>query len=269
MWVIRKLEEKDRGTVLAFAGDRPAENLFIIGDIEKFGFASRTVTVWGDFDENGRLKSILLRFAGNFIPYARNPEQFDGAAWAGLIEKTGRLRMISGMKELTEKLTPFITRTEQQRKLCYYARRENQLPLDTDLGGNQVKMLFPEESDTVIRLWSSIPEFSGSTETPETLRKNMENGFSRIYYIEKNDEPVSAVSTTAETDGAAMIVGVCTKKGYERKGLATACLKKMVHVLKSEHKQPCLFYDNPEAGKIYRSLGFVPIGLWVISSFIS
>ncbi|WP_238537527.1 GNAT family N-acetyltransferase [Sporolactobacillus vineae] len=267
--MIRKLEEKDRETVLAFVGDRPSENVFIIGDIEQFGFGSRTVSLWGDFDQDDHLRSMLLRFAGNFIPYARDPKQFDGEAWARQIEQTGRLKMISGLKELTDKLTPFITRPEKQRKLCYYARRENVLPLDGDARMREVRMLFPEESDAVIRLWSEIPEFTGSMETAETLQKNMENGFSRTYYIEKDDAPVSAVSTTAETASAAMIVGVCTKKAYEHHGFATACLRKMIHVLKSEHKQPCLFYDNPEAGKIYRQLGFVSIGLWAITSFIS
>jgi Predicted acetyltransferase len=255
--------------VLTFVGDRPAENLFIIGDIDKFGFDSCTVSVWGDFDATHRLRSILLRFAGNFIPYARKPEQFDGEAWAWLIEKTGRLKMISGLKELTEKLTPYITRAKKASKLCYYAKREEQLPLDSDSGSREVKMLFPEESDTIIRLWSGIPEFSGSMENAKTLQENMEKGFSRTFYIEKDDAPVSAVSTTAETHGAAMIVGVCTKKGYEHQGFATACLKKMIRALRAEHKQPCLFYDNPEAGKIYRGLGFVPIGFWVMASFIS
>lgn len=267
--MIRKLEEKDRETVLTFVGDRPAENLFIIGDIDTFGFGSRLVSVWGDFNETNRLRSILLRFAGNFIPYARDPEQFDGEAWARLIEKTGRLKMISGLKELTEKLTPHITSPEKRSKLCYYAKRETRVPFDGYSESQDVKMLFPEESDAIIRLWSEIPEFSQSMENAETLQKNMENGISRTYYIEKNDEPVSAVSTTAETHGAAMIVGVCTKKGYEHQGFATACLKKMIGVLRAEHKQPCLFYDNPEAGKIYKGLGFVTIGLWVMTSFIS
>lgn len=267
--MIRKLEEKDRATVLAFVGDRPAENVLIIGDIDQFGFDSRTVSMWGDFDQDNHLRSILLRFAGNFIPYARHPEQFDGEAWARQIEQTGHLKTISGLKELTDQLAPFMTRPKGQHKLCYFAKRENRLPLDDDVRTREVKMLFPEESDAVIRLWSMIPEFTGSMETAETLQKNMENGFSRTYYIEKDDEPVSAVSTTAETSGAAMIVGVCTKKAYEHHGFATACLRKMIHVLRSERKQPCLFYDNPKAGKIYRHLGFVPIGLWAVTSFIN
>jgi len=31
-----------------------------------------------------------------------------------------------------------------------------------------------------------------------------------------------------------------------------------------EGKVLCLFYDNPEAGKIYKRLGYVDIGKWAV-----
>lgn len=265
--MIRQLAEKDREAVLAFAGDRPAENLFIIGDIDAFGFDSDKVTVWGDFDESGSLTSILLRYKENFIPYARNIDQLDGKAWGDVIIQAGPLRMISGLKTQVGKILPYISRTEKGKKLCFYAKREDDLPLNKDAARGDVKMAFPEEADKIVQLRSEIAEFADSSEDPSDLQKNMEKGFSRTYYIEEKDEPVSVVSTTAETRGAAMIVGVCTKKGYEHRGFATGCLIKMIAALKAEHKQPCLFYDNPEAGKIYKKLGFSDIGEWVMVSY--
>lgn len=99
------------------------------------------------------------------------------------------------------------------------------------------------------------------------MQKNMDKGISRTYYIERNNEPVSSVSTVAETAGAAMIVGVCTKKEYEHQGFATSCLIKTISALTAEHKQPCLFYDNPAAGRIYERLGFIPIEKWMMIKY--
>ncbi|GGL49970.1 GNAT family N-acetyltransferase [Sporolactobacillus putidus] len=265
--MIRKLTERDRTLVVDFAGDRPAENLFILGDIETFGFESETVTVWGDFNEAGALISILLRYRDNFIPYAKSAGHLNGQAWAEVIRSNGKLRMLSGLKVIVEQILPFIELPVQDRKLCYYAKREDRQPLNKETMRKDVKMLFPEEADKIVQLRSSIPEFSDLKVSLAEFQENMEKGISRTYYIERNEEPVSAVSTTAETRHAAMIIGVCTKPGYERRGYATSCLIKTIVALKAEHKEPCLFYDNPEAGKIYKKLGFEDIDQWVMASY--
>ncbi|WP_234780015.1 hypothetical protein [Clostridioides difficile] len=41
---------------------------------------------------------------------------------------------------------------------------------------------------------------------------------------------------------------------------------KLCSELLRENKIPCLFYDNEEAGKIYKKLGFENIGKWGIYS---
>ncbi|MCI1859403.1 MAG: GNAT family N-acetyltransferase [Sporolactobacillus sp.] len=265
--MIRKLTEKDKAAALAFASDRPAENLFIIGDIEAFGMDGEMVTVWGDFDENGKLTGLLLRYGGNFIPYARDENKLDGEAWADLIQETGKLTMLSGLSDRVNRLLPHLGMQVKTRKDCFYATRDVSLPIAREYLRGDVRMLFPEEMDRVIALRTLIPEFTGTASDPDALRENMDKGIARTFYIEKNGEMVSAASTTAETKHAAMIVGVCTKKEYERQGLATACMAKLITVLQKEHKQPCLFYDNPTAGQIYKKLGFHPIGKWTMIGF--
>ncbi|MFL0505014.1 hypothetical protein ACH0B5_04630 [Ureibacillus sp. 179-F W5.1 NHS] len=68
--MIRKLTEKDREKVMNFVLKKPAENLFIIGDIEAYGFETEFQTVWGQFNEYGELMAVLFKYEGNYIPYA-------------------------------------------------------------------------------------------------------------------------------------------------------------------------------------------------------
>jgi uncharacterized protein len=66
---------------------------------------------------------------------------------------------------------------------------------------------------------------------------------------------------------SAMIVAVCTHSDYKKKGYATECMTKLCRDVLDEGKELCLFYDNPEAGRIYKHIGFVDIGFWMMYKF--
>ncbi|MFX3617606.1 MAG: GNAT family N-acetyltransferase [Sporolactobacillus sp.] len=264
--MIRQLTEEDKDTVLQFVTKQAAENLFIIGDIEAFGFAD-PVTIWGDFDQQGILMAVLLRYFGNFIAYAQNVDLLDGKAWAEVINHDGRMKRFSGLEPIVRRIIPYLWQLQREKKECYYAKRSLEVPLNKQGLHREVRMLFPEEADRIVRFRETIPEFSENVEDPRLVQRNMEKGLSRSFYIEKNNEPVCAVSTAAETRTAAMIVGVCTRPDCEKQGFATSCLTKLIAVLTAERKEPCLFYDNPAAGRIYKKLGFVDIGRWTMTSY--
>ncbi len=92
----------------------------------------------------------------------------------------------------------------------------------------------------------------------------MEQGVARCYYIEEDGEMVSTASTSAENKASAMIVAVGTNKRAKRKGYATRCMSKLCFDLLEEGKELCLFYENPEAGSIYKRIGFTDIGYWMM-----
>jgi len=61
-----------------------------------------------------------------------------------------------------------------------------------------------------------------------------------------------------------MINGVATHPDYRRRGLGTQLLVRLCDELLTEGKRPCLLYGNPEAGSVYRRLGFTDAGTWVM-----
>ncbi|MGP4075489.1 GNAT family N-acetyltransferase [Halobacillus sp. K22] len=66
---------------------------------------------------------------------------------------------------------------------------------------------------------------------------------------------------------SAMVVGVCTHPEHKNQGYASVCMTKLCQELLAEGKMLCLFYDNPEAGSIYKRLGFEDIGKWMMHVF--
>lgn len=118
--------------------------------------------------------------------------------------------------------------------------------------------------DQIIELRSSIEEFHVRSDAREILIQSMESNTARTYYTEDHGVITSCVSTTAENSLSAMIVGVCTRKEYRQKGLATTIMQKLFQDVLDEGKTLCLFYDNPAAGRIYKRLGFKDIGKWTM-----
>lgn len=74
--------------------------MFIIGDIEAFGYESDFQELWGVFKENGTLKSILLRFHDSFIPYSK--EEFAASDYEALLSAYKPLKL-SGKSTIVER----------------------------------------------------------------------------------------------------------------------------------------------------------------------
>jgi uncharacterized protein len=262
--MIRLLTHEDDEQCQRLIQKQPAENLFIIGDIEAFGYEQDFQTIWGDFDENENLRGILLKYRENFIPYSSG--EFDAEGFANIINRCDDFKIMSGLKAVTSKVEPFLTREFHSKRQMYYAKLDNRDSLSND-ELTHVKKASLEELPKLVELLRSIPEFTGGEFTVENRKHSMEKGVSRSYYIEEEGRFASSASTTAENSMSAMIVAVCTHSNYKKKGYATECMTKLCRDVLEEGKELCLFYDNPEAGRIYKHIGFEDIGFWMMYKF--
>lgn len=263
--MIRQLQESDRKQTMQFVSQKPAENLFIIGDIEGHGFDSPIQKLWGDFNEQDELRGVLLKYENNFIAFA--PEEFDAQGFAQIINNDSNFGYLSGIEEIVDKLTPFITREPKKPRVLYYAKCESaellpDIPFDITL-----EKAVPHDAEPIIAQMKAIPEFAEGNYSVENKRVSLEKGLGRAYLIKENDVIISSASSTAENSQSAMIVGVGTLPEHQKKGLASHCMSKLCRELLEEGKMLCLFYDNPAAGSIYKRIGFVDIGKWCMWTY--
>ena len=258
--MIRILTEDDRDDVLNLVEKKAAENLFIIGDVEVFGFDTDFQKLWGQFDDNGKLKAVLLKFEGNYIPYAEG--EYDLEGFSQIINEDPDLQGMSGLKELAEPLLPYIKKQPRNSQSLYYAKCVALKELKNEDQLSHVKLLTIEELEEQIELLKSIPEFDSASITLESKKRVFETKTGRTYICRVDGKIASTASSTAENQSSAMIVAVATKENFKRRGLATDCMIKLCKELLEEGKELCLFYDNPDAGVIYKRLGFEDIGFW-------
>lgn len=264
--MIRRLTETDHGKCFDFLSDQPAENLFIIGDIEAYGYEKDFQKLWGEFNEDGELKAVLLKYEENFIPYAKG--DFDAEGFANIMLSDSKFSMMSGLREVTARIEPFVLHRLKRKRQTYYAKcTALSHELAASVNTSKVLQATPEDADRLVQLLTSVPEFSDSIITVERKKRVLEEGVSRSYFVEEDGEMVSTASTTAENTVSAMVVGVATLDNFKKKGYATQCMVKLCNQLLKEGKELCLFYDNPSAGVIYKRIGFEDIGFWMMYSF--
>ena len=264
--MIRKLTELDNEKVMELVLPEASINLFIIGDIEMYGYDVDFQELWGDFDNNDNLRGVLLRYYDSFIVYGR--EGYDGKGFVDIFEKYEKRDVISGEQEVLKAVEPFL-KGNYANVLTYFAEcRKETLHLSNDEALRaKVECAKPEDAKGLAELMCSIKEFGGMRDIDEQARrmtKVIKDKSGRYYFIREEGKIVSIVASVAENSMSAMIVGVCTAPEYRNKGYTTAILSEILQDLLEEKESICLFYDNPKAGSIYKRSGFVDIGMWTM-----
>ncbi|MGJ7921730.1 GNAT family N-acetyltransferase [Neobacillus sp. LXY-4] len=262
--MIRRLNENDQEICFKLIKTMPAENLFIIGDIEAYGFDQEFQKVWGEFNESGDLVAILLKFEENYIPFAA--ESFNAKGFAEIISNDPDFKMMSGLKEFTEQIAPFLKQELKRKRQSFYAKCTKLNSNINNIELKNVQKALPKDAEALVELINSIPEFE-STLTVERKHRELKNGTSRSFFILEEGKMVSTASTAAENSMSAMVVAVATLENYKKRGYATKCMLKLCNELLLEGKDLCLFYDNPKAGAIYKRIGFEDIGYWMMYTY--
>ena len=257
---MKKIQVTDSKKLLPFLKEEKEFNLFIIGDIENARSDTDSLEIFidGDLVNPG---GILLRYFKFFMLYAPGDMDFEGAA--KIIRQYAGARIVSGKEKVIDGIKPYLEDlVKEESRLYFSVLREPEFP-EIDPA---IQRLTLDNVSKVTDLLATITEFGPRDD--ESFIAGLSNGSARSYYLEKDGEVVATASTSAETKEMAMIVAVATSSNHRKKGYATNVVAKLCSDLIEEGKTACLFYDNPNAGKIYKRLGFREIGFWKMLDFI-
>jgi len=259
--MIRKLKETDRLNVLEYLYESPSLNIFIIGDIEAFGFEQSFQTLYGQFDELNNYVSVLMFYRENVVFYS-HIDHFD-TKWLPIF-KNHDFIFFSGRKALLDLIYPHFTNFEYKELYFAEARELKENIITNNFSIKKVESI--EDATILYSLLESIVEFGvekqGIDYFVEGKMSSLNMGVT--YYITEDDIAISTVATTAETTKNAMIVAVATHSSARKRGLASYLMTYLMKEYFAKNKYLCLFYDNPKAGAIYKRLGFIDTEKWVM-----
>jgi len=258
--MIRLLNESDREFVLEYLYQDPEYNIFIIGDIEAFGFNQNFQRVYGEFDQDNNLLSVFLRYRENAVYYS--DKLYFNTDYLTIFKKDPFV-YFSGKTDLMTLINPYLSDFVLQR--MYFCKAEN-TQLEKSHAQNTIHLLQTEkEAEALFDFIIKINEFNFHLKEKNDFVESKMNSLKMgvTYYIEEEGKIISTAATTAETEKSAMVVSVATDPEQRNKGFASELMKKLMQVYFNEkNKSLCLFYDNPKAGQIYLRLGFKTLGTW-------
>lgn len=258
--MVRQLFDKDNTEVMEFLQIEPEFNIFIIGDIEQFGYVCDFQTIWGEF-EGDELKAVLLQYRNNIVYYSEEKRSID--PFKKVLE-TYKFDILNGKKEVIEVFEEYLSGWDI--KDMYFASLKDFKKEDIDT--SEVSILDTYELHVEeYNMLATIEEFGVGRESVEEYAKHQyeisQKGARTSYYMRKDDKIVSVASVVAENSINGMIIGVATLKEYRKQGLASVVMNELCDdYLNGKGKSLCLFFDNLKAGKIYHRLGFVDVGTY-------
>ena len=103
--MIKLLQEKDRTNVLDFLYQDAVYNIFIVGDIEAFGFDNQFQHFYAEIDTNGIYKSVFLRYYQSAVYYSVS--SIFNKDYLMVFEKEP-FSFLSGKPKLLEPLIPYL-----------------------------------------------------------------------------------------------------------------------------------------------------------------
>lgn len=252
--MIRPLEEQDTFTLMEYLEQESCVNYFILLGLERSKYEEMFFKKWGEFDENNRLKGVMLkRKTGNVQFYSM--DNFDVNGFSEILRNEGFIKLI-GEASIIERFRScnLFSRTESGSYIC---KLEDYLVKPMVTNNIKINKLEVKNLEQVIKLYEKT--FKGFA-TKQSMIEKLLRGNGRGYFIEEDNEIISVVQTAYEEVGKAVITGVATHPEHRRKGYGYACLSKLTSELLEENKILYLQYDDEAAGNMYKQMGYKNIG---------
>lgn len=260
--MIRKITADDSKPFREYVNREPSINVFIIADVENYGFNQEFQEVWGDFDGSS-LRAVLLRYYSIFVLYSEK-NQYDENGIAEILA-SGKMNLLSG--ELNT-VSPLSERFNFRKITKQYLAEliEDSFRPSKDANCKVIRAT-ANHAGMLHRLTLKVSEFTEFGEgSIDSMKRKLENESTRTYFIREGSSVISTVSTNVECSTSAMIGGVMTHPDRRNRGLASACLSVLCQELLSEGKRCNLHYHNPIAGRLYNRLGFKQKARWMLCS---
>lgn len=258
-------DENIKDEILALANKKPYHNFFVIGDIEQFGILSETTKTYIIRVEN-KIKAIAFVFLRTLILV--DEDSLISEKEISQVIKTNNIKNIIYQKNNVR----VIQNTLDLLNLKARNSAEELLILDkptwTEQYGLLSRMAERDEIELIIEGRKQIKEFTTIDESQtsvEIMTKQFDQNFYVPFIVREFDKIISHAAVTCSTKNSAMIGGVYTLNEYRNKGYAKDSLMGLCNWIIKNNKTPILFFDNPNAGKLYYSLGFEKVGEIFIS----
>ena len=213
--MVVKLNKTYHDKLVNYLKKEPEFNLFIIGDIDRYGYDNYFFNIWADINHDEEIEGVLVKYFDFIIAYSYSKFNIDN--FSGLINRLEYVE-ISGKSEIVRELSNrFKLRKIRTVNLSKLDKEIKYINKPTKLKVKKVKF---GNLKRIVRLYELIDEFENTS--IDCIRNGLKTG--RGYCIEINKQVVAMAKSTSENKTHAMLVGVGTHPSFRNRGLATRCI---------------------------------------------
>ncbi len=247
--MIKQLESSSGSKLKDFIAQDNARNYFIRLGLESDKDVFKSVYVELDGSEQYQA-ALFHRASGNLQFYAK--DSFEVSGFASII-KNLEFGCLIGPASFCDKFIDkdLFESIKDGAILAALTDRKRQYDFESFPEVTSLRIGDLEEVETLYK------EVFESFSPLDVMKEKLKSGRGRGVLIREGNQILAVAQSEFESPKSALIVGVATRPGYERRGLATMCLEVLCKELMQEGKNLFLQYDNIDAGRIYERLGFM------------
>ncbi|MCB0071035.1 MAG: GNAT family N-acetyltransferase [Caldilineaceae bacterium] len=247
----------DRAPVQALLSEAPAQNLYLLGNLETLGFDHELCEFWGDWGSRGQLRAVLNRYMTGWGCYGR-PDA-DWPALARVMDDHPEVERLQDNPGGIPSLLPYLhvyraTQVHVEELMALDAAAFIPQPVPA---GIHVRRATEADLPALIAFYADAGHM---TRRAAAVARPLRD--TRLWLAQEAGTVVAAALTNAETANLAMIGGVYTPPAQRGRGLSQAVCSTLCADLLAAQKRPVLYWDTPAAGAVYRKLGFHAVGEW-------
>ena len=251
--------DKHKKELLSYLKKQPAENCLFLGDIENFSLKDDFMDVW-KFESAGKIAALLLRYYKFYLVAAENNNY--AREMADIIAVDENALILSGVENTVRGLAEYYSFKKIKPTFLAELSKKTFTHFPSDLKPEKAAVA---DLNELFEFQKSIKEFALDERSRESFGNAVKTDTGRIYYIRQNGKIVSSAAITAENSINGTIIGVATDPAYRRKGYAKVCMSALCKGMIKSIKKVILFYDNPDAGKLYKQIGFTDVNKWAMA----
>ncbi len=258
---IRSLNEADMPSLMRLYTTHPNRWLTVRMNLEGYGLHSAIVQFLGAFSAQGNLCGVIHKVS-NTIGLV-DTEGECAEIFADYVDTCRGVAGIRGTEETVQKLTNsletyHIIGTEKS----YSMQLRNPATCNPEKV-HLARKAVPEDLERLTALYARADRmYRSRTQLAGKI------GHERIYVVEEPKTAhtpqriVSCAMVNVTGAESALIGGVFTLPEARGKGYAMACTYALSQDLQSANLLPCLFFENPVAGRIYTHIGYEVVDTW-------
>lgn len=255
--MIQLLTQADKDKALKLLYQNPVLNCYIIGDIENSGFDNPIITFYGEYQEE-KLTSILMIY-DRYGFYYQDKETFN-SEYVDILNRH-EVDYVSGDNKFITFFHEFYPGKKKRESKLASLLESNIIVSDQEISIISSDSAFED----LYQLLVLFDEFNvkDSTMAEFISEKKGLDEFGQTYAIYRDGKIIATASVISETEDYGVINGVATHEDYRKQGLANRLIDQIISdYINGKKKGLILYYDNPEASRIYFQKGFKEVGTW-------